>query len=128
MRKIKKFLLPVVTIATVGSVLFVTPTYAMGRHKAVTLTPAQRQSHLETRLSALVTQGKITAVQKQLIEDKLKQVFDQKQLTKADWKKMTWAERKAARLKELTDLQNWAKQNGIDPTYLFGHKMWHKVK
>lgn len=99
----------------------------IGRHRAKG-TPELRQTHLDSRLSALVTQGKITADQKKLIEDKLKQVFDQKQKIKTDWKNMTQAQRKAARLKEKTDLQNWAKQNGIDIKYLFGYGMWNKSK
>lgn len=116
----KKFLLPVVTMLTFGSMLFAVPTYANGFKHKTTLTPLQRQANLETRLNALVASGKITANQKTLIENKLKEMAGQMASDKAKWKSLTPTARKALRLKEKTDLQNWEKANGISPTYLFG--------
>ena len=131
----KKYIIPVVTLLALGSIAVAGNASAHGMDvkglSHTKETPEQHQTHLDSRLSALVAQGKITADQKKLIEDKFKVLFDQKQKIKADWKNKTSEERKAAREKEMTDLQKWAKDNGIDPKYLFGHtghNKWDKNK
>lgn len=122
----KKYIISAVTFLSLGSMLTVTPAMAhgpgkMGMHFSK-VSPQKHQTHLETRLSALVTQGKITADQKKLIEDKFKSLFEKKQQLKSDWKDKTREEIKAAREKEMTELQSWAKDNGIDLKLIFGHK------
>lgn len=122
----KKYIISAVTFLSLGSMLTATPAMAhgpgkMGMHFSK-VSPQKHQTHLETRLSALVAQGKITADQKKLIEDKFKSLFEKKQQLKTDWKDKTREEIKAMREKEMTDLQSWAKDNGIDLKLIFGHK------
>jgi len=122
----KKYFITVMTFLSLGGMVTVVPAYAnghgkMGMHMKGTAFQ-NRQTHLDTRLQALVTQGKITADQKKLIEDKFKSLFTQKQQLKTDWKNKTWEERKTAREKEMADLQSWAKENGIDLKLIFGYK------
>lgn len=126
----KKYIISAVTFLSLGSMLTVTPAMAHGQGKMGMHfqkgAAAQHQTHLDTRLSALVTQGKITADQKKLIEDKFKSLFTEKQKLKTDWKDKTREEIKAMREKEMTDLQSWAKDNGIDFKLIFG-QMDHKI-
>lgn len=60
---------------------------------------AERQQELSTRLQKAVDAGKITAEQKTLIENKLKEL-------------------QTARDNEMNDLKTWAEQNTIDMRYL----------
>lgn len=76
--------------------------------------------HLEERLSTLVTNGKLTEAQKQLILAKHRELQEQKQKNMESWQTMTLEQRKAAREKERTDLENWAKENNIDLSYVGG--------
>jgi len=64
---------------------------------------AQRETLYEAELSTLVTNGKVTEAQKQLIIAKHKELVTNRQLNKN-------AEQKS--------LADWAKQNGIDAQYL----------
>ena len=129
----KKYIISAVTFLSLGSMLTVTPAMAhgsgkMGMHFSK-VSQENHQTHLDTRLSALVTQGKISEDQKKLIEDKFKSLFEKKQQLKSDWKGKTSAEIRAIREKEMTDLQSWAKDNGIDLKLIFGqmdHKMMKK--
>ena len=97
----KKYIISAVTFLSLGSLLTAPPAMAHGPGKMGMRingkTFQNRQTHLDTRLQALVDQGKITADQKKLIEDKFKSLFTKKQQLKTDWKNKTWEERKTAR-------------------------------
>ena len=88
------------------------------------------QQNEQTRLDTLVSQGKITAAQKQAILDeeaKLKTEY-----SPASFKTMTADQRKQAMTAEQAEIKAWAQAQGIDATYLhmgfgmrrggFGHK------
>ncbi len=81
-----------------------------------------RQKQMETeytnQLTKLVTEGKITESQKQLIITKHAQLEANHQTSKDSMKNMTADERKAAMDKEKQVMQDWATQNGIDLQYL----------
>ena len=87
---------------------------------------AKMESNYETYLANLVTQGKITEEQKQLILTKHDQLISQMQSNVKNFKSMTPAQRKAQMQATQQDLQNWAKQNNINLQYLhpFGAGRW----
>lgn len=90
---------------------------------------AERQEHMqhmqaqaEQRLSDLVTAGKITQAQKELVLSKQKELEANRQASFEALKDKTQAERRAAMEAQRTELEAWAKANGIDAQYLmFGH-------
>ena len=73
------------------------------------------------RLSQLVTDGKITEAQKQLILDKQEELASNRQEKMESIKNMTDEERKAAFEKEKEEVKAWADENGIDLKYLMFH-------
>jgi hypothetical protein len=79
---------------------------------------SQTEAHFDTRLSQLVTEGKITEAQKQLIVAKRQELEANRQSQMDSIKTKTAAERKAAMDAERQKLEEWAKQNGIDLKYL----------
>jgi hypothetical protein len=81
---------------------------------------AQMQIKFEEQLSQDVKDAKITEAQKQLILAKHKDLEANRQQTMESMKNMTQDQRKTAMEKERTDLQAWAKNNGIDEQYLRG--------
>lgn len=84
---------------------------------------AQAQTKLDDKLSQAVKDGKITEAQKQAILAKLKELQASKLKSRETWKSQTPEERRAAMEKQKTELEAWAKANGIDMSYFFG---WHK--
>lgn len=84
----------------------------------------ERQKEMETRyedeLSQAVKDGKLTENQKSLIIAKQKELNSNRQTTMENMKNKTGDERKAAMKKERTDLETWAKENGIDIKYMRG--------
>lgn len=79
------------------------------------------EQKLNDRLSQAVKDGKITEAQKTAIINKLK---DEKANFKpTDFKTMNPQERKAAINKKRTELQDWAKSQGIDPMVLKDYGM-----
>jgi hypothetical protein len=83
----------------------------------------QMKQTLETRLSQLVKDGKITEDQKVKILAKFSEMEGNRQANMDKMKSMTPEERKTAMKTHKDELQSWAKDNGIDPQYLFvGHK------
>ena len=128
----KKYIIPVITLLALGSISAAGQSYAHGNGMKgfthVMVSPEKHQEHLDTRLSALVTQGKITVDQKKLIEDKFKSLFMEKQQLKTDWKGKTRDEIKALHEKERTELESWAKDNGIDLKLLGHGKMKMRIK
>ncbi len=81
---------------------------------------AAMQTKFETQLTQDVTDGKITAAQKQLILDKRKELEANRQTNFANLQNLTPDQRKAAFTARRQDLEAWAKQNNIDLKYLRG--------
>ena len=95
----------------------------------------KRESNYENYLKNLVSSGKITNEQEQLLLNKHKELVSQMQNNLKNFKTMTPAERKAQMQANMQELQNWAKQNNIPLQYLrpfgpgkgrFGKFGWHK--
>lgn len=81
------------------------------------------------RLSQLVTEGKITDTQKNLIQNKQKELKEQRVANKDSFKDKTPEQRKTEMESKKAELDAWAKENGIDLQYLFqqlGVEMGHK--
>ncbi len=79
---------------------------------------AEMKQREEQRLSQLVTDGKITEAQKQLILSKRQELMAERQSERENFQKMTEEERRATMEKHSKALQEWAQANGIDPQYL----------
>jgi hypothetical protein len=79
---------------------------------------AEREQTIKDDIAKLVTDGKITQAQADLINAKREEMQKQHEANKASMQSMTDTERKAAMDKEKTDLEAWAKQNNIDSQYL----------
>lgn len=79
---------------------------------------AQRQAQMEKKLTQAVTDGKITSTQKDLILAKQKEAKAAMESDRDSMKDKTAEERKAAMDQKRTDLENWAKSNGIPTEYL----------
>lgn len=76
----------------------------------------KRQQNEQDRLNKLVTDGKITAAQKQAILDeqaKLKSEYPQ-----SSFKTMTADQRKQSMAAEQAEIKAWAQAQGIDASYL----------
>jgi hypothetical protein len=86
---------------------------------------AKMESNYETYLGNLVTSGKITEEQQQLILTKHKELMTQMQSDGKSFKSLTPAERKAQMQATMKDLQTWSKQNNISLKYLrpFGSRI-----
>lgn len=98
---------------------------------------AKQESNYENYLKNLVSTGKITDAQEQLILNKHKELISQMQSILKNFKSMTPAQRRAQMQATTQDLQNWAKQNNIPLQYLrpfgpgmgrFGRFVFHKPK
>ena len=81
---------------------------------------SQMEQKFEDNLTSLVNDGKITDAKKTLILNKHKELEAQKGSQKSDFKNLTPEERKSQMDAKKTELENWAKENGIDLKYLFG--------
>lgn len=79
---------------------------------------AKQETNYENYLANLVSQGKITEEQKQLILNKHNELITQMQNNKSNFKNLTPAQRMQQMQATRQDLQNWAKQNNIDIKYL----------
>jgi len=82
---------------------------------------------LSDNLSQLVTQGKITEVQKNAIIAKMAELQKKHEADRQSQKSMTPEQRKAAMDKERSNLEAWAKEQGIDLSLIkgFGRGMGH---
>lgn len=78
----------------------------------------EMQKKHEERLNTLVSEGKITEAQKTLLLNKHKEMKAERGDNDA-WRKLTPEERRSQMEKKRTELENWAKANGIDTQYLF---------
>jgi hypothetical protein len=81
---------------------------------------AQMQARFEEKLAQDVKDGKITEAQKQLILEKRKSLGANRQAKMESMKNMTGDERRTAVESQRQELENWAKENGIDLKYLMG--------
>ena len=81
---------------------------------------AQMQSRLEERLAEAVTNDEITEDQKVLILAKHAELEAARQSQMQNMQNLSMEERKSAMETERTELEAWAKENGIDKDYLFG--------
>jgi hypothetical protein len=79
---------------------------------------AEREQTIKDKVAKLVTDGKITQAQADLINAKRAEMQKQHDANKASMQSMSDTERKAAMEKEKTDLETWASQNNIDSQYL----------
>lgn len=77
---------------------------------------AERTAQNSERLQTLVDEGKITAEQKTLIENKLTELEAQRETARDE--SLTEEERKTQMEAERTALKTWADENGIDMQYL----------
>ena len=73
---------------------------------------------MQERLTQLVSEGKITEAQKQLIVTKMSELVAARAQEMDALKDKTMAERKALMDQKRTELEAWAKANGIDTQYL----------
>lgn len=81
---------------------------------------AEREAERTEKLQNLVDVGKITADQKAAIEAKLKDIHDQREQDMDSMRSLTPKERKARMEAKRTELEAWAKSQGIDSTQLRG--------
>lgn len=80
---------------------------------------ADMQKRMDERLTSLVTEGKLTEAQKQLILAKHAELQSAREANKDTFSGLSMAERKAEHDKHRAELEAWATQNGIDLTYLW---------
>ncbi|MEP7167192.1 MAG: hypothetical protein ABI758_04405 [Candidatus Woesebacteria bacterium] len=80
----------------------------------------EMEAKYEQRLTDAVSKGELTEEKKQLILTKHKELISNRTTNMEKFKAMTAQERKAAMQKAKTDLETWAKENGIDVKYLMG--------
>ncbi len=81
---------------------------------------AQMQKDMAERYDELVQEGKLTEAQKYLITAKLAELNAQREAEKDTWKDLTPEERRAKMEARRSELEAWAKENGIDVQYVLG--------
>ncbi len=81
---------------------------------------AEHQAKVSERLQAMVDKGTITAEQKTAIEAKLQALKTEREANRDAFKDMTNSERKAKMDAMRTDLESWAKDQGLDLSKLRG--------
>ena len=79
---------------------------------------AEMKANMEAKLSELVTQGKITESQKAAIIAKMDQLRAKRDQNRETFQNLTPDERKTKMEAERTELENWAKSQGIDLSIL----------
>ncbi|MBI2465163.1 hypothetical protein HYV64_03410 [Candidatus Shapirobacteria bacterium] len=110
-----------------GLVLYLSQKLGVDQSKVQTAIDGYRQQELSERqkqmtetyttyLNGLVKEGKITDAQKTTILTKHAEL--QKAHESTDWSTKTIAERQSQMEKSRTDLETWAKDQGIDISYL----------
>lgn len=81
---------------------------------------AEHKAQVEKRLQAMVDKGTITSDQKSAIIAKLDELRTQHEQDKGTLKNLTPAERKAKFDKQKSELESWAKDQGLDLSKLKG--------
>jgi predicted RND superfamily exporter protein len=85
---------------------------------------AEMQAKMQKRLTTLVSEGKITEAQKQLIIAKQKELQAERGTNRQNMQNLTPEQRKTEMESKKAEMDAWAKENGIDTQYLFfGHGM-----
>lgn len=77
------------------------------------------QVRIEERLSQAVKDGKLTETQKRRVLDKHAELMKANDAQREAMKNLTPEERRVAKEKARTELEQWAQDNGIDSQYLF---------
>ena len=80
----------------------------------------ERSAQMQSSLAEAVTNGEITEDQKVLILAKHAELEAARQSQMQNMQNLSMEERKSAMETERTELEAWAKENGIDKDYLFG--------
>jgi hypothetical protein len=85
---------------------------------------AEMEAEQQEQLTQLISEGKITEEQKTLIENKQKELRENMESEKDNFKNLTHEERRAQMEEKRSELETWANENGIDVQYLmpFGGK------
>ncbi len=81
---------------------------------------AQMRVRMEERLNQAVQEGKLTEAQKQAAISKFNELQTKHEENREQFKAMTPEERRQAMENRRQELETWAKQNGIDLSYLKG--------
>lgn len=81
---------------------------------------AEMETRHEEHLNQLVKEGKITEEQKILIQNKMKEIQAQRESEMKSFKDLTPEEMKAKFEQHRSEMESWAKENGINPEYLMG--------
>ena len=79
---------------------------------------AEREQQAATKLADLVKAGTLTQAQADKISDKRAEMKADREKNQDSFKNMTETERKAAMDAKKAELDQWAKDNGIDAKYL----------
>lgn len=79
---------------------------------------AQREEDVKSELATLVKDGKITQAQSDAITAKRAELQQEREANKDSMKDKTADERKAAMEAKKTALEAWAKEQGLDTSYL----------
>ncbi len=80
---------------------------------------AEREKALELRLTEAVAAGKLTEAQKQLVLAKHEELQATREANLTAWQALTPEEKRAQMTEQRQALQDWAKANGIDTSFLF---------
>ncbi len=81
---------------------------------------AEREQKLSERLQKLVDAGTITSAQKTAIENKLKELREERQADREEMKDLSDSERQSKMDEKRNELEGWAQEQGIDLTKLKG--------
>ena len=81
---------------------------------------AQHEQKVGNRLQKLVDNGTITSAQKSAIESKLAELKTERQNDRGTFKDLTPEQRKAKMDQKRSELEAWAKQQGLDLSKLMG--------
>jgi hypothetical protein len=76
------------------------------------------QNKINTKLDDYISSGKISAEQKTIIMNKLDELHNERENNKESFKNLTQEERKSKMEEKKTEINSWAKQNGIDEELL----------
>ncbi|USN96982.1 MAG: hypothetical protein H6797_02210 [Candidatus Nomurabacteria bacterium] len=81
---------------------------------------AKHEQRAGDRLQKLVDDGVITSAQKSAIESKLAELKTERQSDRGTFRDLTPAQRKAKMDQKRSELETWAKQQGLDLSKLMG--------
>ena len=88
----------------------------------------EMKANMNTKLTTLVSEGKITEAQKAAIIAKMEELKSKMEANRETFKNLTPEERKTKMTAEKTELETWAKSQGIDLSILPFGKFGEKVR